>query len=146
MQRKTDEASVLQKRLHHLALESEGGRDKAQAYASSLTPGGPKPRTPGGYRTPGKGKKSNGMVTPTRQGGTPAGGTPRVSMTGGKPSQRHLVDVQVNGVVFHSQSQLPSIVVFHIRKALSIMCLDSLIYRYIAASSGRSLIILCQTG
>ena len=102
VQRKTDEASVLQKRLHHLALESEGGRDKAQAYASSLTPGVSKPRTPGGYRTPGKGKKSNGMTTPTRQGGTPAGGTPRVSLTGGKPSQRHLADVQVNGVVFHS--------------------------------------------
>ncbi|KAL0020541.1 hypothetical protein WJX79_010459 [Trebouxia sp. C0005] len=92
--RKTDEASVLQKRLHHLALESEGGRDKAQAYASSLTPGGSKPRTPGGYRTPGKGKKSNGMTTPSRQGGTPAGGTPRVSVTGSKPSQRHLADVQ----------------------------------------------------
>ncbi|DBA97629.1 TPA: hypothetical protein ACH3X3_15301 [Trebouxia sp. C0006] len=92
--RKTDEASVLQKRLHHLALESEGGRDKAQAYASSLTPGGSKPRTPGGYRTPGKGKKSSGMTTPNRQGGTPAGGTPRVSMTGTKPSQRHLADVQ----------------------------------------------------
>ncbi|DBA84427.1 hypothetical protein WJX77_002493 [Trebouxia sp. C0004] len=92
--RKTDEASVLQKRLHHLALESEGGRDKAQAYASNLTPGGSKPRTPGGYRTPGKGKKNNGMTTPNRQAGTPAGGTPRVSMTGGKPSQRYLADLQ----------------------------------------------------
>lgn len=94
---------MLQKRLHHLALESEGGRDKAQAYASSLTQGVSKPRTPGGYRTPGKEKKSNGMTTPNRQGGIPARGTPRVSMTGGKPSQRQKSDVQVNGVVFHSQ-------------------------------------------
>ena len=104
-QRKTDEASGLQKRLHHLALESEGGRDKAQAYASSLTPGGSRPSTPGGYRTPGKGKKrkkSNGMTTPNRQGGTPAGGTPRVSVTGCKPGQRHLADVQVNKTIFHS--------------------------------------------
>ncbi len=104
-QRKTDEASGLQKRLHHLALESEGGRDKAQAYASSLTPGGSRPSTPGGYRTPGKGKKrkkSNGMTTPNRQCGTPAGGTSRVSVPGCKPGQRHLADVQVNKTIFHS--------------------------------------------
>ena len=93
---------MLQKRLHHLALESEGARDKAQAYASSLTPGGSKPRTSGGYKTSGKRKKSNGMATPTRQGGTPAGGTPRVSVTGGKPSRCHLADAQVNGAVFQS--------------------------------------------
>ena len=96
MQRKTDEASVLQKRLHHLALESESGRDKAHAYASSLTPGGSKPRTPGGYKTPGKGQKPAGfLTTPTRQAGTPGGVTPRASMPGGKALQRQLADIQV---------------------------------------------------
>ena len=98
MQRKTDEASVLHKRLHHLALESDSGREKAQAYASGLTPGVHKPRTPGtpgGYRTPSKGKRGNGPDTPSRQGGTPAGVTPRVSVTGGRSHQRHLADVQV---------------------------------------------------
>lgn len=95
MQRKTDEASVLQKRLHHMALESESGRDKAQAYASSLTPGGSRPRTPGGFRTPGKGEKPSGLSTPHRQAGTPAGGMPRVSMTGGRSHHRQLADVQV---------------------------------------------------
>lgn len=57
MQRKTDEATALQKRIHHLALESRSGRDKAQAYASSISPGGTHP-SPGGVsmgvnRTPG---------------------------------------------------------------------------------------------
>lgn len=47
MQRKTDEATVLQKRIHHLALESRSGRDKAQAYASGLSPGIKTP-SPGG--------------------------------------------------------------------------------------------------
>lgn len=98
VQRKTDEASVLQKRLHHLALESDSGRDKAQAYASSLTPGAHKPGTPGtpgGYRTPGKRKPSTGVTTPCRPGGTPAGVTPRASMTNSKASRRQLADVQV---------------------------------------------------
>lgn len=94
LQRKTDEASVLQKRLYHLALESESGRDKAQAYASSLTPGGSKPRTPGGYRTPSKGHRAVSLTTPHRQAGTLAGVTPRVSTTG-RSHQRQLADVQV---------------------------------------------------
>ena len=92
MQRKTDEASALQKRLHHFALESGSGRDKAQAYASSLTPGGSKPRTPGGYRTPSKGQRSPGLSTPHRRARTPAGVTP----TGGRSQQRQLVEVQVS--------------------------------------------------
>ena len=95
MQRKTDEASVLQKRLHHMALESESGRDKAQAYASSLTPGGSKPRAPGGFRTPGKGEKPSDLATPHRKAGTPTGGAPRGSMTGGRSHHRQLADVQV---------------------------------------------------
>ena len=71
MQRKTDEASALHKRLHHLALESRSGRDKAQAYASSLSPGGLL-STPGGSsmgvsgRTPG-----------SREPKTPGGGSLR---------------------------------------------------------------------
>ena len=50
--------STLHKKLHHLALESRSGRAKAEAYASSLSPGGV-PSTPWGSsmgtlpRTPG---------------------------------------------------------------------------------------------
>ena len=123
-QRKTDEASVLQKRLHHLALESEGGREKAQAYANTLTPGGSKgrpPSTPTGYRTPGTGRKKSRMSIP----GTPLGmedqenatppasakkngvpdklvtspgamaGAPRVARKESRGWQNHLADVQV---------------------------------------------------
>ena len=96
LQRKTDEASVLQKRLHHFALESGSGRDKAQAYASSLTPGGSKPRTPGGYRTPSKGQRSPGLSTPHRRAGTPAGVMSGVTPTGGRTQQRQLAEVQVS--------------------------------------------------
>ena len=124
LQRKTDEASVLQKRLHHLALESEGGREKAQAYANTLTPGGSKgrpPSTPSGYRTPGTGRKKSRMSIP----GTPLGledqenatppastkkinapdkvvtspgamaGAPRVGRKESRGWQNHLADVQV---------------------------------------------------
>lgn len=95
LQRKTDEASVLQKRLHHFALESGSGRDKAQAYASSLTPGGSKPRTLGGYRTPSKAQRSPGLNTPHRQAGTPAEVMPGV-VPGGRSQQRQLVEVQLS--------------------------------------------------
>lgn len=114
LQRKTDEASVLQKRLYHLALESESGRDKAQAYASSLTPGGSKPRPPGGYRTPtpggskpctpggnrtpGKGQRATGLTTSNCQASSPAGVTPRVSTAGGRFYHRQLADVQVGNL------------------------------------------------
>ncbi|KAL3145648.1 hypothetical protein ABBQ32_003187 [Trebouxia sp. C0010 RCD-2024] len=101
--RKTDEASVLQKRLHHLALECESGRDKAQAYASSVTPGGSKPRTPGGHRTPSKGHRAASLTPINCQAGTPAGVTPRVSTTG-RSHQRQLADVQA--VVDKEVSQL----------------------------------------
>lgn len=104
LQRKTDEASVLQKRLHHLALECESGRDKAQAYASSVTPGGSKPRTPGGHRTPSKGHRAASLTPINCQAGTPAGVTPRVSTTG-RSHQRQLADVQV-GLGFWACYQL----------------------------------------
>lgn len=61
----------MQKRIHHLALDSRSGRDKAQAYASSLSPGGSSPwrtgappRTPSsrGPRTPGVSKRPSFVI------------------------------------------------------------------------------------
>ena len=75
MQRKTDEASALHKRLHHLALESRSGRDKAQAYANSISPGG-LPSTPGGSSM-GVSGRTPGSREPKTPGGSSLGAPPR---------------------------------------------------------------------